>query len=126
MERLRALAAHVAPAPAAEPSSFSWEGLERDSIEGLSKAFLVVRGIHGWIGCGYISADTASRLGDAAAIYTGVSTHDDMLAAEAVAVSEAGEALGLSARPHPSDDPPSPFPSVRTTNDATVRAQRWG
>ena len=125
MERLRALAAHVAPAPAAEPSSFSWEGLERDSIEGLSKAFLVVRGIRGWIGCGYISADTASRLGDAAAIYTGVSTHDDMLAAEAVAVSEAGEALGLSARSHPSD-PPAPLSPCFPTNEATVRAQRWG
>ena len=125
MERLRALAAHVAPAPAAEPSSFSWEGLERDSIEGLSKAFLVVRGIQGWIGCGYISADTASRLGDAAAIYTGVSTHDDMLAAEAVAVSEAGEALGLSARSHPSD-PPAPLSPCFPTNEATVRAQRWG
>lgn len=62
----------------------------------LGKAFLVVRGYHGWIGCGYLNPDTASRLGDAAAIFTGVATHDDMLSAEAVSVSAAGEALGLT------------------------------
>jgi uncharacterized protein YunC (DUF1805 family) len=55
-----------------------------------------VRGYHGWIGCGYLNPDTASRLGDAAAIFTGVATHDDMLSAEAVSVSAAGEALGLT------------------------------
>ena len=54
-----------------------------------------MRGYHGWIGCGYLNPETASRLGDAAAIFTGVATHDDMLTAEAVAVS-AGEALGLT------------------------------
>ena len=50
---------------------------------------------HGWIGCGYLSAETADRLGDAAAVYSGVSTHEDMLAAKAVAVSAAGKELGL-------------------------------
>jgi uncharacterized protein YunC (DUF1805 family) len=75
--------------------SFSWEGLQRDSIHGLSKAFLVVRGYHGWIGCGYLSVETASRLGDAAAVFSGVSTHDDLLGARAVAVSTAGATLGL-------------------------------
>ena len=35
-------------------------------------------------------AETSSRLGDACAIYTGVATHDDMLTAKAVAVSEPG------------------------------------
>ena len=55
-----------------------------------------MRGYHGWIGCGYLNPDTASRLGDAAAIFTGVATHDDMLSAEAVSVSAAGEALGLT------------------------------
>lgn len=66
------------------------------AVSQLSKAFLVVRGYHGWIGCGYLDPQTASRLGDAAAIFTGVATHDDMLAAKAVAVSSAGEALGMS------------------------------
>ena len=55
-----------------------------------------MRGYHGWIGCGYLNPATASRLGDAAAIFTGVATHDDMLAAKAVAVSTAGEALGMA------------------------------
>eukprot|EP01051_Picozoa_sp_SAG22_P019573 SAG22_NODE_3659_length_1590_cov_0.918176_3_plen_90_part_00 len=61
----------------------------------LGKSFLTVRGFAGWIGCGYLNVETASRLGDACAIYTGVSTHEDMLAAEAVAVSAPGEAIGL-------------------------------
>lgn len=74
---------------------FSWDGLQCDSIQGLSKPFLIVRGYHGWIGCGYLNIDAASRLGDAAAVFSGVSTHEDLLDAEAVAVSTAGAALGL-------------------------------
>jgi hypothetical protein len=52
--------AQLRPAPAAA-GAFSWEGLERDSIEGLGKSFLVVRGFAGWIGCGYISVRAGAR-----------------------------------------------------------------
>ena len=38
----------------------------------LGKAFLTVRGFAGWIGCGYLNVETASRLGDACAVYSGV------------------------------------------------------
>ena len=58
--RLDRQLAQLRPAPAAA-GAFSWEGLERDSIEGLGKSFLVVRGFAGWIGCGYISVRAGAR-----------------------------------------------------------------
>jgi len=56
---------------------------------------LVIRAAHGLLGCGYISAETAAKVGDALAIVSGVSNYEDMLQASVKAVSPAAEALGV-------------------------------
>ena len=43
LHRLAPLGRDSPPPTACTAANFSWENLERDSIEGLSKAFLVVR-----------------------------------------------------------------------------------
>ena len=56
---------------------------------------LVIRAAHGLLGCGYISVDTAAKVGDALAIVSGVASYEDMLQASVKAVSPAAEALGV-------------------------------
>ena len=56
---------------------------------------LVIRAGHGLLGCGYISEETAAKVGDALAIVSGVSNYEDMLQASVKAVSPAAEALGV-------------------------------
>ena len=56
---------------------------------------LVIRAPRGLLGCGYISAETATKVGDALAIVSGVANYDDMLNAVVKAVSPAAEALGV-------------------------------
>ena len=56
---------------------------------------LVIRAARGLLGCGYISTETAAKVGDALAIVSGVSNYDDMLLAVVKAVSPAAEALGI-------------------------------
>jgi len=56
---------------------------------------LVIRAARGLLGCGYISTDTAAKVGDALAVVSGVSSYDDMLRASVKAVSPAAEALGV-------------------------------
>ena len=56
---------------------------------------LVIRAARGLLGCGYISTDTAAKVGDALAVVSGVSGYDDMLRASVKAVSPAAEALGV-------------------------------
>ena len=56
---------------------------------------LVIRAARGLLGCGYISVDTAAKVGDALAVVSGVSGYDDMLRAPVKAVSPAAEALGI-------------------------------
>ena len=48
------------------------------------------------MGCGYLSTETADKLGHALAIVTGVASYDDMLAAKVVKVSSAAAALGVT------------------------------
>ena len=48
---------------------------------------LVIRAPKGLLGCGYVSVDTAAKVGDALAIVSGVASYDDMLAATVRAVS---------------------------------------
>lgn len=60
-----------------------------------TSAILVIEGKRGILGCGYLSIDTADKLGHALAVVTGVSTYDDMLEAEVKKVSAAAEALGV-------------------------------
>ena len=56
---------------------------------------LVIRAARGLLGCGYISVDTAAKVGDALAIVSGVANYEDMLRASVKAVSPAAEALGV-------------------------------
>ena len=42
---------------------------------------LVIRAARGLLGCGYISTETAAKVGDALAIVSGVSNYEDMLKA---------------------------------------------
>ena len=56
---------------------------------------LFIRGDSGFLGCGYFSLETADKVGDAAAIVTGVKSFDDMLAAPVKAVSAAAAARGV-------------------------------
>lgn len=56
---------------------------------------LLIQTAGGFLGCGYFDVAVANRLGDAAAIVTGVKTFDDMLAAPVVRLSEAAQAAGV-------------------------------
>lgn len=60
-----------------------------------TSALLVIRGKRAILGCGYLAVETADKLGHALAVVTGVSTYDDMLAAEVRKVSAAAAALGV-------------------------------
>ncbi|MDD3494146.1 MAG: DUF1805 domain-containing protein [Candidatus Thermoplasmatota archaeon] len=48
----------------------------------------------GYVMCGYLNMDTANRLGDLAALVTGVSDFDQMLDAPLAAVSHPGQGIG--------------------------------
>ena len=56
---------------------------------------LLIQARAGFLACGYFDVAVANRLGDAAAIVTGVQTYDDMLAAPVVRLSEAAQAAGV-------------------------------
>jgi len=56
---------------------------------------LAIRAARGLLGCGYISVETAAKVGDALAVVSGVSSYEDMLNAAVKAVSPAAEALGV-------------------------------
>lgn len=74
--------------------------LDGHSLEAVTLAtqktkILVIRAGQGILGCGYISLETAAKVGDALAVVSGVASYDDMLAAQVKAVSPAAEALGV-------------------------------
>lgn len=74
--------------------------LDGHSLEAVTLAtqktkILAIRAEHGLLGCGYISLETAAKVGDALAVVSGVASYDDMLAAAVKAVSPAAEALGV-------------------------------
>lgn len=48
----------------------------------------------GYVMCSYVNLDTANRLGDVAAVVTGVSDFDQMLDAPLEAVSDRGQDIG--------------------------------
>ena len=56
---------------------------------------LVIKAKNGLLGCGYISLETAERVGDAVAIVSGVKNCDDMLNAQVKSVSSAAAKLGV-------------------------------
>jgi len=63
---------------------------------------LLIKAAGGFLGCGYFDVSVANRVGDAAAIVTGVKTIEEMLAAPVVRVSDrardAGVKEGVSGR----------------------------
>ena len=56
---------------------------------------LIITSEKGFLGCGYIKAEVANKVGDVCAIVTGVKTCDDMLLAKVITVSDAAAKLGL-------------------------------
>ena len=60
-----------------------------------TSAILVIEGNRGILGCGYLSVETADKLGHALAVVTGVATYDDMLNASVKKVSAAAAASGV-------------------------------
>ena len=74
--------------------------LEGNTLDAITFAtqntkILAIRAPHGLLGCGYISAETAAKVGDALAVVSGVANYEDMLRAAVKAVSPAAEALGV-------------------------------
>lgn len=58
------------------------------------KIMLICAG-KGALGCGYINLEAAEKFHHALAIVSGVSSYDDMLAAEVKAVSSLASAMGI-------------------------------
>ena len=58
-------------------------------------AILVIQGEGGFLGCGYLSTETADKLGHALAVVTGVANFDDMLSAKVARLSAAAAAKGV-------------------------------
>ena len=74
--------------------------LDGNSLDAITFAtqntrILAIRAPRGLLGCGYISTETAAKVGDALAVVSGVSGYEDMLKASVKAVSPAAEALGV-------------------------------
>ncbi len=67
-----------------------------DIIPLKTSAILLIQGGNGMLGCGYLSTETADKLGHALAIVTGVASYDDMLAAKVARVSSSAAALGVT------------------------------
>jgi len=60
-----------------------------------SASILLIKGKHGFLGCGYFNIETADKLQETVAIVSGVQTYDDMLNATVVNVSAAAEKDGI-------------------------------
>jgi uncharacterized protein YunC (DUF1805 family) len=71
-----------------------WKGLTKEQIQ-LGLPLLIIKGSKGFLGCGYINAETCNKTGEACAIVTGVKTHEEMLHAEVKAVSTEAARLGV-------------------------------
>ncbi|MFH1396900.1 MAG: DUF1805 domain-containing protein [archaeon] len=69
-----------------------FEGVKIDTE---NTAVLVIKALHGMLGCGYINVEAADKFGDAVAIVTGVKSFEDMLEAKVVKVSEAAQNKGV-------------------------------
>ncbi|MCK4981676.1 MAG: DUF1805 domain-containing protein [Victivallaceae bacterium] len=60
-----------------------------------SAAILLIKAVHGFIGCGYFDVETANKLQEHAGIVTGVKTFDDMLEAKIIKCSNSAETVGV-------------------------------
>ena len=70
--------------------------LEGYSIPTENTVILLVKAEHGFLGCGYLSLETAEKVGDAAVIVSGVRNFEEMLAAKVKAVSSAAATRGVT------------------------------
>jgi len=61
----------------------------------LKSPLLLIKGGKGILACGYLNIETFNKTGEVAAIVTGVRTHEDMLKAKVIAVSNAGREAGI-------------------------------
>lgn len=61
----------------------------------LKSPLLVIKGYNGVLACGYLNIETFNKTGEPAAIVTGVRTHDDMLKAKIIAVSNGARSVGV-------------------------------
>ncbi len=59
-------------------------------------SLLIISAERGMLACGYIKTETADKIGDAVAIVTGVSSYDDMLKKQVVAVSKSAAEMGVT------------------------------
>ena len=58
-------------------------------------AIVILSAPKGFVMCGYLNIEAADRLGDAAAMVTGVATADDALKARISALTKAAKDLGV-------------------------------
>lgn len=61
----------------------------------LKSPLLLIKGAKGILACGYLNIETFNRTGEAAAIVTGVKTHEAMVTAKVIAVSNAARSAGV-------------------------------
>jgi uncharacterized protein YunC (DUF1805 family) len=57
---------------------------------------LIIKAEKGFLACGYFDINVANKVGDVAAIVTGVKDFEDMLNAKLVAVSKEAKKLGIT------------------------------
>ena len=65
------------------------------NLELLNANIIVIRAKKGYVMCGYLSMETANRLGDIAAKVKGVKNFDELLKAKVVEVSEKAKEIGI-------------------------------
>ena len=56
---------------------------------------LLIKAAAGFLGCGYFDVNVANKVGDAAAIVTGVKTPEQMLEASIVRLSDRAKEMGV-------------------------------
>lgn len=61
----------------------------------LRRPFLLVEGKQGYLGCGHLNMGVCEDSGDAVAVVNNVDTFNDMLTAEVMDVTSAGQRLGI-------------------------------
>ena len=71
--------------------------LEQFSLEqiDLKLPLLIIKGKKGFLACGYIDIETCNKTGEAAAIVSGVKTHEDRLTKEVIKASNEAKKLGI-------------------------------
>ena len=65
------------------------------NLELLNANIIVIRAKKGYVMCGYLSMETANRLGDIAAKVKGVKNFDELLKAKVVEVSDKAKENGI-------------------------------